>query len=228
MDLYLQEQSQTDLVSCPLCTHSPLMTFLDRKKDRTYFHCDRCGFIFLSRSCLLTGEAEKKRYLQHKNALHNSGYLDFITSFLEESVKPYIQPGEAVLDFGSGPVPALSWLLRKDGYNTDSYDPFFHPDNSWETKKYKAVVLLEVLEHLASPVETLGKIKSSLRKNGFLCIRSNLHQENISDFSTWWYRQDPTHISFFSERTIHYLSSKLGLSVKAIKNNRDIILLSES
>ena len=51
-----------------------------------------------------------------------------------------------------------------------------------------------------------------------------LHTEKKDAFSCWWYREDVTHVSFFSERTIKTLAVQYSLSIISIKNSCEIVL----
>lgn len=156
--------------------------------------------------------------------MQEKGYVEFLTSFLKESVIPRVKPGARVLDFGSGPVPVFSWLLQREGYQVDSFDIYFCPDRGWEKKHYQAIILMEVLEHISDPMTVLEALKKRLLPGGFIFIRTGIHFEDVPRFDTWWYRQDPTHIAFFSIRTIRYAAAALKLRLVSLENNRDIIL----
>ncbi len=210
--------------SCPICGSRISGTLHDPKLARIYLVCDTCSYIFLHPDHHLPPDAQKRRYLQHCNGLQEKGYITFLTSFLQTAVLPHIAQGAHVLDYGSGPVPAFSWMLHTSGYRVDSFDPFFFPDMSWEKKTYDAVLMIEVLEHLAHPVSTINRLRDQITPGGYLCIRSNLHHDDVSHFASWWYRQDPTHVSFFSVTTIGYLATALGMRTVSIADHRDIIL----
>lgn len=223
----LQKSPSTDPAEtrhCPICHSQIKQTFNDPKNRRRYLVCGNCGFIFVDSRDRLSPPLEKTRYLEHNNNLSEEGYRDFLDSFLQKAIIPYLAKGARVLDFGSGPVPVFSWILERSGYLVDSFDPFFYPDYGWTERCYDAVVLVEVLEHLSEPAEILNSLKERLHPGGYLCIRSSLHDGELSRFKAWWYRQDPTHISFFTRGTIEYLSAGLGLEIISISEKRDLIL----
>ena len=51
-------------------------------------------------------------------------------------------------------------------------------------------------------------------------------QEFKAAFSRWHYKQDPTHVSFFSRETFTWLAARDGLTVEFIGN--DVIILQKS
>lgn len=209
---------------CPICGARGTERLCDQRQQREYRRCRSCGFIHVAPEYQLSSGEEKSRYLQHTNALNDEGYMRFLDRFFKNAVQPYIKTGSTILDFGSGPVPAFSRLLSENGYTVQSYDPLFYPLQNWKNSRFDAIVLIEVLEHLADPVESLKEALRSLKDGGFCILRSNLFDGSLQDFDPWWYRQDPTHISFFTVRAIEELASRLSLEVQAIQHNCEIIL----
>lgn len=169
-------------------------------------------------------EDEKKRYASHNNDISNTGYLSYLNNFLSSVFYPFVPKHSSILDFGSGPVPVLADILKIRGFTVDYYDPFFAPSLEWKEKKYDAVTAVEVFEHLHNPSEAIKNLSSVLKNNGYLIIRTMLHPENKNFFSGWWYRQDCTHVSFFSERTFRLISDRYDFKLIAVKNNREIVL----
>jgi hypothetical protein len=47
--------------------------------------------------------------------------------------------------------------------------------------------------------------------------------DNVADFSQWHYKNDPTHVSFFSRHTFAYLAERDGFSLEII--GPDVILM---
>jgi len=128
-----------------------------------------------------------------------------------------------ILDYGSGPSPVLATILKKQGYNTDIYDPYYAPQEP--SKQYDLITSTEVFEHLRNPLETLTHIKELLKSNGYLAIMTKFLPAS-KDFRAWRYKDDTTHISFYSPKTFSQIAKLLGLSV--IKhNNEDTIILAK-
>ena len=196
---------------CPLCAQeTENINFPIRGRDRWYHRCLSCGFMYLSPAHHLSNVAEKERYLQHQNS-DNDGYLDYLKTFIAQAVHPYLKPDAEILDFGSGPVPALSRLLNIHGYHCYSYDPYFFPDEPWQNRSYDAVVLHEVAEHLAEPAKVFSVASTCIQNGGFFMIRTRF-LEGCADFGSWWYRMDPTHISFYTEIGLRQFMASRGFS----------------
>ncbi len=166
-------------------------------------------------------EAEKKRYLLHKNDATDSGYSAWLEQFITEAVAPFVKPGSSILDFGSGPMPSLGEKLRTLGYRVSLYDPFFAPSPEWETQKFDAILLHEVFEHLLYPGLTLERLLSGIKPGGYLCIRSGFHADSTDSFDCWWYRSDVTHIGFMGRQTPGFLEEYYRIKLEYM-NGTDI------
>ena len=97
-------------------------------------------------------------------------------------------------------------------------------NNAWLDKKFDAVTAIEVFEHLEDPAKELEIVSSCLNKGSFLIIRTMLHNSNWNNFQEWWYREDQTHISFYSEITINYICRTWKYELLQIKDQCEIVL----
>lgn len=201
---------------CPICEGLPLQS-LRNTKGAQFQKCTACGFIFRDPSERLTQEQEHARYLLHENSGSDPGYRRYLEAFIDQAVVPHVAHCAELLDMGSGPEPVLSRLLSERGYRVTSYDPYFHPDPGYLTMSFDAVILLEVIEHMADPVAELKRIGSILRPGGAVIVKTELTHDlgsgaGAGGFGSWWYQFDPTHISFFSRDALRELAARSGLS----------------
>lgn len=193
-----------------------------------YRYCSKCGLVQALPRFFPDPIKEKKRYLKHNNTIQNKGYVKYLEDLVISSVAPYLRKGSRILDYGCGPVPVLSSLLESKGFRVTPYDPYFYTDRAWETKYFDAVVSVEVFEHLQDPQAAVKEILSVLDKEGIMIVRTLLHNENKDFFSTWWYRQDFTHITFYSEKTFRFITETFPLKIITIRNGSEIILAKTS
>ena len=198
------------MVDCSIC-RGPCHEIGD-KKSRIYHVCRDCGFTFLDPSSRLREDEEKKRYDQHNNTPGARGYIQWLTAFLEEAVLPFADEGCAVLDFGSGPVPVLARLMEERGYKVSIHDKYFAPH--MPQGPFDLITSTEVFEHLADPLGTLKYLKEILTPGGRLSIKTSLRPLSDEEFLSWWYREDSTHISFFSAHSLNALASKSGVTLE--------------
>jgi len=204
---------------CKLCLVST-GCIKDIKKDLTYYRCSSCGFVSLDDRYVVTKTEEKKKYDQHNNSLANEGYVQMFEDFIELTVVPYLSTLQTALDFGSGPEPVLSVLLEHRGLEVDIYDLYYAPQKVYEAKKYDLITSTEVFEHLAKPLEVLKLLVEHLNDDGYIALMTKFPPKDDGDFLNWWYRRDPTHISFFTPQSFEIMAKKVGLKViKTINNN---------
>lgn len=207
---------QSDSFSCPLCLGANCSSY-DIIRDREYFICDDCDLVFLHPSLLPDRDEEFDRYELHKNDPKDLGYIAFLSQLIRPMLG-FLSPGAQGMDFGSGPVPAISHLLKEARYDVVSYDIFYANDPEVLNRQYDFVTASEVAEHLHSARETLDKIWSCLRPGGIFGVMTGTRTGDI-DFPNWYYHRDPTHVIFFSEKTMEWLSAHWKARIIYKKNN---------
>jgi SAM-dependent methyltransferase len=201
------------LSDCLLCGSGGCAEIYVRHKG--YWHCTRCDLIQLGTQWYLDAAAERRRYEEHNNSIEDEGYVAFLADFVEEAVLPVVQKGETALDYGCGPAPVLQALLEKKGIVTDVYDPFFFPVQPQHT--YDLVTCTEALEHAFEPKDIWAKLISFLKPEGHLAMMTRFHP-GIREFPQWWYRRDPTHVSFYSPTTFDWIAANYPLEL--VKMNK--------
>ncbi len=210
-------------MKCRLC-NSELKDQKSDSQGRKYQICSSCELIQLDKSLWLSDEEEKNRYLLHENSTDNEGYIRYLNNIIQNSFSPYLKPGSRILDFGCGPEKTWVGLLEEKGYQVSTYDPYFDDQLDWMEENFDAISAIEVFEHIASPSESLNTLCSCLNPENFLIIRTMLHDSKWNNFSKWWYREDPTHISFYSKATIDFICLKWNLKLIQIIENCEIVL----
>lgn len=206
-------------MNCPLCKSLSQNFF--KNKLRSYQRCNNCHSIFLESKYYLSQTDEKKRYLEHNNDVTNIGYQNFVKPVVDK-VKELKSSSQIGLDFGAGPGPILSYLLKETGYNVETYDPFFFPNHSLLEKKYDYIMASEVAEHFFNPFEEFTKLKQMLKEEGILFIYTDLYFEGL-DFSSWYYKNDPTHVFFYSKDTFHWIQKTIGF--RSLKLEGRLVIL---
>lgn len=209
-------------VKCKICGDDDLTNII--VKNKIYYRCSNCFFIFLDKKYIVNEERERNRYLLHNNSMNDAGYVKIFEDFLNKFVVPYKNSSNNLLDFGSGPEPVLSQIASNFGYKVDIYDKYFYPDFSYKKKKYDIITCTEVIEHLVNPMTVFDEIHNLLNNNGIISGMTLFHENNDELFKRWWYIQDITHISFYSKKTIKYVASKLKLKLLNIDNKNKFVL----
>ena len=197
---------------CKICARETAL-LRDEKFKIDYYFCSYCEYISCDETAIVPPEQELTLYRQHNNTLENEGYVNMFKAFMKIAVDPYAAHIKAALDFGSGPGPVLAALLRQKGYDVDIYDLYFAPEKVFENKSYDLITATEVFEHLQDPLQTARLLKDHLNNPGILAIMTMFHPGDGASFNNWWYRHDPTHISFYRPKTFTVLAGLLGLKV---------------
>ncbi|MBQ4820226.1 class I SAM-dependent methyltransferase [Aquimarina sp. MMG016] len=208
-------------MKCSLCD-SETKSFSE-VHNRIYHRCITCKGISLHSSFFLSPEDEKERYLLHNNDISDKGYQDFVAPIIQTVLCNH-KPNHNGLDFGSGSGPVITSLLRKKGYNITTYDPFFAPSHNTLTKKYNYIICCEVMEHFYNPAKEFKLLHSLLNPDGVLYCKTKLFNESI-DFNSWWYKNDPTHVFFYTTETLQWIATNYDFQKIEIK--KDVIIFSK-
>lgn len=207
-------------IGCPLCRASQSQCFF-RDKRRDYWRCDVCALVFVLPEFFLDASSEKQQYDLHENAEGDHGYRQFLGR-LAEPLLTRLKPDAIGLDFGCGPAPVLANMLRDVGHRVALYDYFYMRDEKVWQKTYDFVTATEVLEHLHAPQSELARLWSVLNPGGYLALMTKLVID-LEVFSRWHYKNDPTHVCFFSKETFEWWAKKHAAEIEFI--GKDVILL---
>lgn len=183
---------------CPLCAAGASVPF-HRDRRRPYRRCGRCALVFVPEQYRLDRAAEFAEYERHENDPTDPGYRRFLAR-LAVPLLERVAVGERGLDFGCGPGPALARMLTEAGCEVSLYDSFYHPRRDLLSGCYDFITATEVVEHLHHPGRELALLWSLLRPGGWLAIMTK-QVLDADTFAGWHYKNDPTHVCFFSRST---------------------------
>ena len=202
--------------TCPLCETGNSVVFC-KDSARTYLQCAHCHLIFVPRRFHLSDEAEQAIYDHHQNSPDDPRYRGFLNR-LFDPMQDRIPRNSRGLDFGSGPGPTLSVMFAEAGHSMEIYDPFYSPSTAPLALEYEFVSCSEVVEHLCNPRTTLQQMWSCVRHGGILGIMTQFAPGRDS-FTTWHYRNDPTHVSYFSIPTFKWLAADWNAELTILGND---------
>ena len=126
-------------------------------------------------------------------------------------------PGEASVNG----TAVLARMFEEAGHTMSLYDPLYVPDQAALRHQYDFITASEVVEHLHQPAVELERLWSTLKPGGWLGIMTKLALDREA-FSKWHYKNDLTHVCFFSEETMEWLADQWGTSYELI--GRDVVL----
>jgi len=191
--------------ACLLCNSNVTESF-HKDSYRQYLKCSICDFVFVPKIYHLSEKDERARYDTHNNNPEDERYRNFLTQLLNP-LQERIHKNASGLDFGSGPGPTLSLILEEGGYSVDLYDKFYARNEVVFDNQYDFITASEVVEHLSQPLVELSRLMGLLKCDGVLAIMTQILTPQI-DFEQWYYKNDPSHIGFFSEKVLKFLAAK--------------------
>lgn len=87
------------------------------------------------------------------------------------------------------------------------YDHFYAREPGVFSQKYQFITATEVVEHLHKPRMELERLWRCLVPGGVLGIMTKLALER-EEFARWHYKNDFTHVCFFSRTTFRWLAAE--------------------
>jgi hypothetical protein len=203
-------------IPCPLCGSENSAPFT-AAWGRGFLRCPDCLLTFAPPQDRLPPAEEAARYELHENDPADPAYRSFLRR-LVDPLCDVLPPGAEGLDFGCGPGPTLSVMMRERGFPTADYDPFFRPDREVLRQRYDFISMTEVIEHLFRPGEELDRLVRMLRPGGWLGVMTEALLDDRT-FAEWWYVRDPTHVGFYRPETMEWIASRFDLELRSISAN---------
>ncbi len=205
---------------CPLCD-STNTTPLENTGELLYHACIECRLVYLAPEHLLSPEEELKRYRLHTNSPDETGYRNFLLRFFTP-FSLLLPPGAQGLEFGCGPGPVLAGMFREAGFGIRLYDPFFFPDTTALVQRYDFISATEVVEHFHRPRYSWDLLFSLLQPGGYLGIMTKC-LTGETDFPTWYYRREETHVAFYRAETFSWIAERWGARLSVLDRSGDVI-----
>lgn len=206
-------------MKCPLC-NTNTKSFFHPTKDMSFYKCPNCELVIKHKKHFIHADDEKKRYETHNNSINDLGYVNFLQSFIDYAISPFLSCG-SIIDYGSGPVPVMQELLIQQGYEVDIYDPFFQPVLS--NKIYDMLISTEVLEHIHDPLKSLQDIDRLVKPLGYIGFMTLFQPKEKDQFFNWFYIRDETHVMFYTPKTCEIIAHIMSWELIKHNDNRMVI-----
>ncbi len=207
---------------CSLCDHEKIELFCGDKR-RSYYRCSECDLVFVAERDFLSAQQEKTVYDQHQNDSGDIKYRRFLARLCEPLLQQ-LAPNSQGLDFGSGPGPTLSVMFTEAGHNMTIFDYFYANNPQVWQREYAFISASEVVEHLHRPRFELQRLWNHLRVGGKLGLMTKMVID-AKAFSCWHYKNDPTHVTFFSPSTFKWLAAHWGATVQFV--GADVVIFTK-
>lgn len=104
------------------------------------------------------------------------------------------------------PLPDPDFIL--------GWDPFFSPEKSLSGRTASLVLCLEVAEHFEEPHEGFNGLADCCAEGGYVAVGTLPIPDSMkipSGFKGWWYKDDMTHVSFYTEKAMAACGAVCGL-----------------
>ena len=100
-------------------------------------------------------------------------------------------------------------MSEERGHQVDLYDKCYASKDGIFNKRFDFITATEVIEHLRDPMVEFKRLASTLRMGGYIALMTNLLTEE-TDFKSWYYKKDPSHIGFFNIQYFIYIAKDLN------------------
>ena len=176
--------------------------------------CEQCFGLYRAAKNIPTATEEKQRYLTHNNDVNALGYRNFVAPIVDHITQNFA-PHQFGLDYGAGTGLVAAVMLAERGYEVKLYDPFFHANRAALNACYDYIICCEVMEHFHQPNFEFHKLKALLKPEGHLICKTDLYDGKLN-FEKWYYKNDPTHVFIYHQKSLEYIAKHFGLALSYI------------
>jgi hypothetical protein len=225
---------------CPVCSaEAPLYDVVDFNRSCEelrgnflplsgepvyYCLCLRCGYLFAPMFQDWTREQFLDRIYNDDYAAVDPDYLELRPASNSRLLQEMFGASKgriAHLDFGGGDG-SLSRLLREDGWDSVSWDPFLEPGSSLDGRRFDLITAFEVFEHAPDPHAMMRQLVSAAHAGTFIVFSTLVHDQAVrpNQRITWWYVGPRNgHVGAFSRCSLGLLGERHGYRYGGFNDN---------
>lgn len=202
-------------MKCKICGSTAEHKFdatILRKYKVKYYCCDNCGFIFTEEPFWLDEAYSNSINIEDTGLLSRNIYFSQLLTIL---IYFYFDQKGYFVDYAGG-YGIFTRLMRDIGFDFAWKDPYTKNliARGFEFRKEKKVELLTSFESFEHFIDPMSDIKAMLKISKNVAFSTELLPNPVPQPDSWWYYGlgHGQHISFYSEKTLRYISQKLGLN----------------
>ncbi len=207
---------------CVLCNKNDVI-FYHQDKKREYWQCQNCQLVQVPKAFLLSSAQEKAEYDKHDNQNDDIGYRRFLSRCLDP-VLQRVSLCHYGLDFGCGEGQILSKMAQEAGLSMANFDLYYANDEATLNKRYDFITATEVIEHIYDAKTAFEQFDKLLNPNGFVALMTK-QVIDADAFAHWHYKNDLTHVCFYSIKTFEWIAQELNWHLDVISS--DVVIFSK-
>jgi len=241
-------QKTNNIIHCDLC-NSENHSLLFKKDGYNILRCDNCELVFTQQSISFSGESiYTENYFQGRI---KDGYADYKSSeeVLKKQFKKIFQQIEKEVNYKFGKLLEVgcaygyfldiaSQKFKTLGIEISKYATDLCKERNLnvlcgsissdilkDKDGFDVIVMLDVIEHLNSPSDTLDILCGKLENDGIIYIQTGDIDSLLSKVmrKRWRLLTPPQHLYFFSKKTLIKLLKSKGLNIISIKRDSKIV-----
>lgn len=220
-----------EIVSCGICKANGFRHILADAELGTLVKCADCGVIYARIRLTLDSLKRLNRSYLPSNMLPDKEHIlkERIKEANEdlERIEKFKKPGN-MLDIGSaagvflkcakergwkvsGTEISMKCILRAEEHFDIKLRYGTAEELEFPKNNFDAVTLIQVIEHMRSPVDELLKLRESLKKDGIIYITTPEHSKDLKLLKK--HHMLPHHIYNYERKTLENLLKMVGFTI---------------
>lgn len=199
-----------DIPFCIICA-APSGEYSIKLDNYSIYKCNNCGLEYTWP--IPSEDTIRKFYSQYSDIRASQDIVSMNAKRNFEKISNYFGcKNISILDFGCGNGEFVNisgdQCFGIELHRNSENSRIFTSINEVKEKKFDAITLWGVLEHLTDPVMSLSEIKSMLKKDGIVVI-TTVNAEGVIPF----YHKPPEHLTYWTKRSMEIFLAKFNLDI---------------
>lgn len=233
-DVRIFRKGIANSVASPTCSYE--ITTANLEKPSNIYQCTNCDFVFVPVTNDIDNIRQAYRDFSDESYVAEEQGRRKAAQNVLQTISKCKSPGK-LLEIGCAygffldEAQKANWVvsgieLSKDAANfaTTHFNLNIEQTSieqaNLPNSEFDVIVLLDVFEHLASPIDSLLKIRKALKDDGILYISTpNIDSLVSRVLRNKWWGINKFHLNYFSKKTLTNALAKAGFLVSKYPNN---------